>query len=212
VVEGYAQLLREDPAMPEQARDSADVISRQCKRMTQIIRQLLDFARRGGISGVAADLRQVASETLRMIEPLARKREVNTVLEQSDAAAIARIEHGPMQQVLANLVINGLHAMPKGGTLTVRVYQERAAPPGTGEPEADYLCVSVQDAGIGMDEEVRKRIFEPFFTTKEVGEGTGLGLSVAYGIVRDHGGWIDVASEPGQGSRFSIYLPAEQAA
>jgi two-component system, NtrC family, sensor kinase len=212
VVEGYAQLLREDPAMPEQARDSADVISRQCKRMTQIIRQLLDFARRGGISGVAADLRQVASETLRMIEPLARKREVNTVLEQSDTAAIARIEHGPMQQVLANLVINGLHAMPKGGTLTVRVYQERAAPPGTGEPEADYLCVSVQDAGIGMDEEVRKRIFEPFFTTKEVGEGTGLGLSVAYGIVRDHGGWIDVASEPGQGSRFSIYLPAEQAA
>jgi signal transduction histidine kinase len=212
VIEGYAQLLREDPAVSEQVGDSVHVISRQCKRMTQIIRQLLDFARRGEISGVAADLRQVASETLRMIEPLARKREVKAILEQSDQAALARIEYGAMQQVLANLVINGLHAMPKGGTLTLRVSQERAAPPGTGEPEADYLCVSVEDTGIGMDEGVRARIFEPFFTTKDVGEGTGLGLSVAYGIVRDHGGWIDVASEPGQGSRFSIYLPPEQAA
>jgi two-component system, NtrC family, sensor kinase len=212
VVEGYAQLLREDPAISEQARESVDVISRQCKRMTQIIRQLLDFARRGGIRGALADLRQVASETLRMIEPLARKRDVKIILEQSADAAVARIEHGPMQQVLANLMINGLHAMPNGGTLSLRVYQDRAAPPGTGEPEADYLCVSVEDTGIGMDEEVRERIFEPFFTTKDVGEGTGLGLAVAYGIVRDHGGWIDVVSAPGQGSRFSIYLPPEQAA
>lgn len=206
VVDGYAQLLREDASAGERAHDSADVIMRQCKRMTQIIRQLLDFARSGGPKGTTADVGEVARETLRMLEPLSRKRQVKTTLERGDSAAVARIEYGAMQQVLANVVINGLHAMPGGGSLAIVISREHRAP-GPDQPEADYLCVSVRDTGVGMDEEVRKRIFEPFFTTKDVGEGTGLGLSVAYGIVRDHGGWIDVISEPGQGSVFSIYLP-----
>jgi signal transduction histidine kinase len=209
VVDGHAQLLRDDATAGKRAHASADVISRQCARMTAIIRQLLDFARSEGPGGTTADLGEVARDTLRMLTPLTRKRQVKTTIECGDQAAVARIEYGAMQQVLANIVINALHAMPGGGSLCVRVCRERRAPEPS-QPEVEYLCVSVQDTGIGMDEEVKKRIFEPFFTTKDVGEGTGLGLSVAHGIVHDHGGWIEVTSEPEQGSIFSIYLLPEQ--
>src|SRR5690606_28045916 len=109
-----------------------------------------------------------------------------------------------------NMLINSLHAMPCGGNLALRVARVRAAPPGSEQRAATYGCVTVEDTGVGMDEVTRLRIFEPFFTTKDVGEGTGLGLSVAYGIVHDHGGWIEVSSEPGHGTLFAIYLPVEQ--
>ena len=98
---------------------------------------------------------------------------------------------------------------PDGGALTVRLARERRAPPADtpGEP-ADYLCVRVEDTGKGIPPDILEHIFEPFFTTKDVGEGTGLGLSVSYGIVQDHGGFIEVESVPEQGSRFAVYLPA----
>lgn len=207
VIDGHAQLIREDRAVSDRTRENAEVISRQCKRMTQIIRQLLDFARRGGPRHGTTDLSEMARETLRMIEPLARKRAVRMVLHEDSVDAVASIGFNEMQQVLMNMLINGLHAMPEGGTMALRVSRVRGAAPGNGQAEADYGCVTVDDTGLGMDQETRLRIFEPFFTTKDVGEGTGLGLSVAYGIVNDHGGWIDVTSEPGHGSRFSIYVP-----
>jgi signal transduction histidine kinase len=210
IIDGYAQLIREDRAASERAKEGAEAISKQCKRMTQIIRQLLDFARRGRVDGESTDLRDVARDTLRMLEPLARKRNVSVALAQDDAPAVARIAFGQMQQVLTNIVINGVHAMPNGGTISLGV--RCATDPPAESADAGYVCVTVADTGTGMDEETRKRIFEPFFTTKDVGEGTGLGLAVVYGIVQDHGGWIDVDSEPGHGSRFSVYLPASPGA
>jgi two-component system NtrC family sensor kinase len=206
IIDGYAQLIREDRAASERAKEGAEVISKQCKRMAQIIRQLLDFARRGRPDGGTTDLRDVARDTLRMIEPLARKRNVAVELAHDDNPAVARIAFGQMQQVLTNIVINGVHAMPTGGTISLAV--RRAPGPPSESAAAGHVCITVADTGTGMDEETRKRAFEPFFTTKDVGEGTGLGLAVVYGIVQDHGGWIDVDSQPGHGSRFSIYLPA----
>jgi two-component system NtrC family sensor kinase len=206
VIEGYAQLIREERDATERAREGADVIVKQCRRMAQIIRSLLDFARRGRVDHACADLRDVARDTVRMLEPLARKCNVELALAPGEGAALARIASGQMQQVLMNIVINAVHAMPQGGTVSVALHRARMTPP-SGDGDGDYLCVAVSDTGTGMDEETRKRIFEPFFTTKDVGEGTGLGLAVAYGIIQDHGGWIDVDSSVGQGSRFSVYLP-----
>jgi two-component system, NtrC family, sensor kinase len=101
-----------------------------------------------------------------------------------------------MRQVVVNLAVNAIQAMPDGGRLTASLHRE-----------GDAVVLEIADTGVGMDEATRRRIFTPFFTTKEVGEGTGLGLAVAHGIVTAHGGTIDVESAPGQGSRFRVRLP-----
>jgi signal transduction histidine kinase len=120
----------------------------------------------------------------------------------------ARLDQSQMQQVFANVLMNGIQAMPDGGRLRIAVGVRRACPPAeTGGAEGDYLCVTVEDEGRGIAREDLARVFEPFFTTKGIGEGTGLGLAVAHGIVAEHGGWIEVESELGKGSRFSIFLP-----
>jgi signal transduction histidine kinase len=209
VIEGHAQLIQEDRASTEACKENAEIITRQCKRMAQIIRDLLRFARRSGRRAGAADVAEVARETLRMLEPLRHKRDV-TVSVESDGDSAARIESDQMQQVLTNIFVNAIQAMCDGGSLSVRICRDRVAVQGKGQDTAEYLCVRVEDTGTGMDENTKSRIFEPFFTTKDVGDGTGLGLSVAFGIVEDHGGWIDVESEPGRGSVFSIYLPPEK--
>jgi two-component system, NtrC family, sensor kinase len=102
--------------------------------------------------------------------------------------------------------------MPDGGRIDVAAGERRARPPGEQTREADFACITVADHGPGIPPEHLPRLFDPFFTTKEPGEGTGLGLSVAHGIVRDHGGWIEVESALGEGSRFTILLPARAAA
>ena len=110
---------------------------------------------------------------------------------------------------MINLVVNAIQATPRGGTVTVTAQRvEHSAPPYVENTGKHWLAIAVADTGIGMDDEVRRRIFEPFFTTKPVGDGTGLGLSVTWGIVREHGGWIDVDSAPGKGAKFTVYLPA----
>lgn len=202
VVDGHAQLIRE--AVPSGAiADSAETIRRQCKRMTQIIQNLLRFARRSNEAmRDATDVAEVARDTLRMLEPFAKKRQVSPVLDVG-VAGPAMIGFGPAQQVLTNLVVNGVQAMPGGGELHVRIGEEA-------REGRQFVRIDVEDQGVGMDEATRSRVFEPFFTTKDVGDGTGLGLSVAWGIVGDHGGFIDVRSEPGRGSVFSVYLPRHE--
>ena len=126
------------------------------------------------------------------------------------ASLIASVDPDQIQQVLTNLMVNAIQAMPDGGAVQVAIRRERARPPEDHEADqGDYFCIEVKDEGEGIPQEDLPHLFEPFFTTKEVGEGTGLGLSIAYGIVLEHGGWIDVASQPGQGSRFLAYLPQE---
>ena len=127
---------------------------------------------------------------------------------------VAEVDAGQIQQALANLILNGIQAMTDGGAVEVVVAAPAFARPPADHDLADgrYLRIDVRDQGPGIPDENRTYLFEPFFTTKEVGEGTGLGLALAYGIVREHGGWISVESSPGAGSVFTIHLPAGSAA
>jgi signal transduction histidine kinase len=121
---------------------------------------------------------------------------------------MAQVDAGQIEQVITNLVMNAVQAMPGGGQVVTAVGPCHAKPPaGHAGGAGEYLCLSVTDEGTGIVEEHRQHVFEPFFTTKDVGEGTGLGLAIVYGIIAEHGGWIDVTSELGKGSCFSVYLP-----
>jgi len=122
------------------------------------------------------------------------------------APAFVRADQGQLEQVLINLVVNARDAMPQGGELTIRTATaDLDAHPDL--PPGPYVLLTVTDTGHGMTEEIRARVFDPFFTTKRVGEGTGLGLSMAYGIIGQHGGTMAVESQEGQGSTFTVYLP-----
>ncbi len=216
VIAGRAKLISEHVVEGDAATDSARIIAEQAARITTIIRQLLDFSRRRGASLGPRDLRSIATRTADLLAAFARKRGASIAVEGPHHPLTVQADAAQMQQVLTNLVVNGLHAVPDGGRVTIRLDRRRATPPpDVGGLPREYATIAVEDDGTGIPAEHLPRVFEPFFTTKDVGEGTGLGLSVAFGIVRDHGGWIDVESEPGRGSRFTVFLqpaPAEGAA
>jgi signal transduction histidine kinase len=208
VVGGRAKrILRGAPA--EEVTDNARIIVEQTDRMTRIIRQLLDFARRRGAQKAPGEVGTVAAEVLTLLRPIADKRNVALVLDAGEAHLQAEIDAGQIQQALTNLVMNGIQAMSRPGQLTVTLTRERVTPPPAhGGPEGDHLALRVRDQGDGIRPEDLPHVFEPFFTTKDVGEGTGLGLSVTWGIVAEHGGWIDVQSTSGEGATFTVHLPA----
>ncbi len=187
------------------AKNAAAIVT-QVNRIAHIIRGLLDFARRGRAEKVRLDLRELAQRTVELIGPLAVKKRVNITLDVGDQPLLAKIDVAQAEQALANLVVNGLDAMKGGGELTLRTRKVRANPP-HGQ-EGDFVQVVVRDRGVGISGEHLAHVFEPFFTTKDVGEGTGLGLSVTYGIMQDHAGFIDVESKLGEGSTFALYFPS----
>jgi signal transduction histidine kinase len=208
VVGGRARMISSGEVTGGEATDSARIIGEQAARMTKIIRQLLDFARRRGPQKAKGDLKTIVAQAITLVEALAEKRGVPILLVGADAPIEVDVDGGQIQQALTNLVMNGIQAMPKGGELTIEIGRTRAkSPPDVGGAEGTWATIAIVDHGDGMSEGVSSRIFEPFFTTKEVGEGTGLGLSVTYGIVREHGGWIAVDSAIGTGSRFTVHLP-----
>ena len=142
-----------------------------------------------------------------MLAPLADRNRVRIELEAKDGEIPIRADQNQIAQALTNVLISGIQAMRDGGELLVRVgYREAQPPPDVDGSAGRFVCIEVTDQGHGIPAGDVAHIFEPFFTTKEVGEGSGLGLAVAYGIVREHEGWIAVESEVGRGSRFSIYL------
>jgi signal transduction histidine kinase len=212
VVAMRAKMITSSDLSRSEVTAAAQVISEQTARMTMIMRQLLDFARRGTAKKASVDLELLVTTTLALLEPMARKSNVEITVRRGSEPHRIQGDVSQLQQVLTNLVINGIHASEGGGDLIVEIGREEATPPGNKAGGAGRYCsVSVRDDGVGIRNEDLARIFEPFFTTKQVGQGTGLGLSVAYGIVEDHGGWIDVDSEPGKGSRFTVFLRSEDA-
>ncbi len=210
VVSGRAKMVATGEAVGGEVIESARIIVDQVDRIARIIRQLLDFARRRSPDRGRQQLRPVAEQTLALLAPMAAKKQVTLALEGTGEVE-ADVDVGLLQQALTNLVVNGIQAMPAGGRLRVALARVRLAPPAEiGGVEGSYARLSVTDEGVGITPETVSRVFEPFFTTKGVGEGTGLGLSVAYGIVRDHGGWIAVQSEVGRGATFSIFVPLQR--
>ncbi len=185
--------------------EGAKTIRAQAERMTALVKTVLGFARRKQPELEDGDLAIAAQEAVALLSPLARARGLTLELDASEAPC--RYARAEIQQVIVNLVVNACDALRESESpIRVRVGMTEKAI--AGETTKRFAFVSVEDAGTGIDEESLKHIFEPFFTTKDVGEGTGLGLSVVYGIVQDHGGILDVKSSVGVGTNITVYLPA----
>jgi PAS domain S-box-containing protein len=208
VISGYCEFLLErvgpDPAL----RGPAQEISSAAKRATSLTRQLLAFSRKQMLAPKVLDLNQVVSESLTMLNRLIGE-DIDLVMIPSTELGPIKADPGQIEQVIMNLAVNARDAMPRGGKLTIETsnvtldanYARMHTPVVAG----DYVMLALSDTGAGMDPETQSHIFEPFFTTK--GTGTGLGLSMVYGIVKQSGGYIWVYSEPGKGSTFKVYLP-----
>ncbi len=209
VVGTWGRMIATGEVTGDEVAKGGQIVADEAAVMTRIIRQLLDFARRRTPQRGEVELNVLLGSTLRLIGTLASRRQV-TLVHRETPALVAQVDQVQLQQVLTNLVINAVQSMSGGGTVTVFADQAKAEAPADVDPrrtERTWAVIHVVDEGAGIAPEVISRIFEPFFTTKEVGEGTGLGLSVSWSIVRDHGGWIDVKSVVGQGTHFSVFLP-----
>jgi signal transduction histidine kinase len=204
-----AKMIATGEVTSEEAEGSAKVIVAQAERVTTIVRQLLDFARRRPPKRTEVSLGELAERTVTFVEGLAKKARISLQVH-CPRPVVTRVDAGQIEQALTNLVINAIHAMPSGGEVKVSVETKDAVPPGL-PPTSATACavIEVLDTGVGISSADLERIFEPFFTTKGVGEGTGLGLSVTHGIVEDHQGWMRSDSTLGQGSRFQVFLPLE---
>jgi PAS domain S-box-containing protein len=208
---GYSRLLLGRLPGGDPLREYAKQIQSAGERTASLTQQLLAFSRRQAMRPALLDLNGVVADMDRMLSPLIGEDvELSTVL--APRLDPVRADRGQLEQVLLNLVLNARDALPEGGRITVStalvtlddVSARRfgSAPPGR------FVALSVEDTGVGMDAETRARVFEPFFTTKRLGQGTGLGLSMVYGIVQQTGGFIRVESEPAVGSRFEVIYPA----
>lgn len=193
----------------DDVRPAAKIIAAQAERVAKIIRQLLDFARRRAPDRTDADLLELAERTATLLSGLAKNAKVSIEVERSGEAVRAKVDAAQLEQAFTNLVINAVHAMPEGGKVIISARREMAASPETPDLPRECALVEVRDEGVGIEPEHLSRIFEPFFTTKDVGEGTGLGLSVTHGIIQDHEGWMTAMSEVGRGSIFTLHLPVE---
>ena len=195
VILGRAEYLM-DRVKEEPIKKGLQTIVTQVERITKVMNQLLSFARRKAPERRALDLKAVVENSVEIFqERLARHRiQVETALDES--CPMVQADADQMSQVLINLIMNAIHAMPEGGALRVRM-----------TPAGKMVRLTVTDTGHGIPSEVMKSIFNPFFTTKEFGKGTGLGLTVVKGIIEEHQGTITVESEPGKGTTFTIMLP-----
>jgi len=199
-------------------REPLEQVAQAAERAQELTSRLLAFGRRQTLNTQPLSLNELVRGFLPMLRGLMRKN-VRVELRLDDGVRTVRADPGSLQQVLMNLVVNAQDAMPQGGRITIETANERP-PRGASAPSTDAppitpdVVLRVTDTGEGMDEQTQARVFEPFFTTKKAGAGTGLGLATVYGIVRQHGGQIELRSAPHQGTTFSVYLPhvAERAA
>jgi two-component system, NtrC family, sensor kinase len=207
IVSGHAEMIANGEVQGAKVIDSATIIDREARRIAGIVRSLLGFARRKGPEGGSCDVSEVARRCISLFQPMAQKVNIELAL-QASADCRATIDQDSLQQVMTNLLSNAIQAMESAGVIELTVRVEAAQPPQPGAGRRAFVRIDVADTGPGMTAEVLSHIFEPFFSTKGPGEGTGLGLSVVHGIALDHGGFVSVASEPGKGSRFSVFLPS----
>jgi signal transduction histidine kinase len=206
VITARAELIAEERLNREQTRASGRVIIEQADRISRIIRNMLDFGHRSATDTKREDLGMLAEQTVDLLRSLADRSGVELIVRS--ASVKARVNRAELQQVLSNLLANAIQAVPDGGRVTLVVDEANARLPENGDRQVrSYACIEVQDEGMGIAPEILPRIFDPFFTTKPSGEGTGLGLSVSYGIIRDHGGGIRIQSVLGSGTTVRVYLP-----
>ena len=210
VIHVRAQLALHRLGAGEPARQDIELLDATAARAGGLVRQLLAFSRKQVLQPKVLDLNAVIADAEQMLRPLIGE---DISIVTTLATGLGRVKADPiqLQQVLVNLAVNARDAMPHGGKLTVEtadaLLDEAFTLEHAGASSGPHVVLHVRDTGTGMDEATRAQIFEPFFTTKQVGKGTGLGLATVYGIVKQHGGYIAVDSEPGRGATFAVYLP-----
>ena len=209
VILGYASLLEQSAANPTQVTAGVDVIKETVTRGSSLVRQLLAVARKSETQFERLEINSLLQGLHALLQETFPKT-IDVFLRLEPSLPTLMVDPNQIHQAMLNLCLNSRDAMPEGGELLLRTgtlsgmelrkhFQEAR--------QDQYIRISVTDTGHGIDKALKNRVFEPFFTTKSQGQGSGLGLSVVYGIVTNHGGFIDVASEPGRGTTFDIYLP-----
>lgn len=199
-VVGFSELVLESLPPDSPQRADMTLVLKEARRARDVVRRLLDFSRQSETLLVKADVNELIKDVLALMEHLFHINGVTISAEFDEKIPWVLIDRNQMKQVFLNLLHNALNAMPGGGVLTLTSSQAMRY----GIP---YACVGIKDNGVGISRENLPRIFEPFFTTRAGQGGTGLGLSVTYGIVSEHGGVIEVESKPGEGSIFTVFLP-----
>jgi signal transduction histidine kinase/ActR/RegA family two-component response regulator len=207
---GFAEMVLEDapPGSPEHRR--IGLVLKGAYRGRDLVRQILTFSRQAEHDKKPLLLSSIVEETMKLLRPTLPST-IKLVYRNPDADGRIFADTAQMHQVVMNLCTNAAHAMrDKGGIIDIEITHPSFTKDSVPIPEmapGDYVTLKVSDTGTGMELDVQEQIFDPFFTTKKEGEGTGLGLSVTYGIIKDHGGYISVDSKPGKGSTFSVHLP-----
>ncbi len=210
VIRGYAEIVMEEDSATPPVRKNVETIVRTTESAASLTRQLLSFSRKHVFSPQVLDLNSLVNHMSEMLLGVLRD-EMEFVVRLDPDFCCVSADPGQIEQVIMNLVVNARDAMPQGGKLTLETAHIASEAPRASRPSAlprgDYVMLGVTDTGVGMDRETQSRIFEPFFTTKSKEEGTGLGLSVVYNIVRASGGHVRVNSEPGRGSTLQVFFP-----
>jgi signal transduction histidine kinase len=211
VIAGRARSIQKKAKDPDAVEKNAAIVAEQTARITRIIQRLLDFTRRkvGTPEQAAVNLNELALTTMEMLAGQFSSAKVKTRLDRAEGLPKIAGDKDRLQQVLINLLLNAAQAMPDGGKLRVETKATKRTRPGLeSSPEQQFVQLAVIDNGVGIPAEIKDKIFDPFYTTKEGQGGTGLGLAVVSGIVKEHDGWIDVEEIEGGGTAFRVYLPA----
>jgi two-component system NtrC family sensor kinase len=206
----FSTLLRKKLADGSQDAEDLDLVIRETRRCATIIRRLLDFAREKPPEKKFVDLNRLLEETTHLIERPAHLRDIRINLDLAPGLPPVWVDEDLIKQVIVNMLVNAQQAIGDEGNITIR--SRRCPEPKRAEPDGEavpMLEIAIIDTGCGIAENDLRRVFDPFFTTKGVGQGTGLGLSVSHGIVKAHGGTIEVESRVGEGTTFRVYLPVE---
>lgn len=200
---GFVELILHDLAPDAIQRADLELVLKEAQRTRGVVRRLLDFSRPVENVQIPTDVNNLVEETLALVQHQARSNNIEVTLNLYQDMPSIIMDPNQIKQVLLNLLHNAILAVTTGGNILIKTTRELR--------EGKYwLSIAVQDNGVGIEPENLERIFEPFFTTRPPGAGTGLGLSVSYGIVSDHGGSIEVESSPGKGSCFTVYLPLDE--
>jgi len=208
-VVGHLQLIRMEDAIAPDVMSSINTALGGCERASSLIQQLLAFSRQEKYNLEDVSLYHIVSETIKFLGRIIGK-DIQIKIEHIPEDLIICGDQGQLQQALTNLIINAMHAMPQGGTITFSSKSIHIHAPQHFNPKSlpgDYALLRVSDTGVGIKSEHLSKIFEPFFSTREFSCGTGLGLAMVYSIMQNHGGWIEVHSQPDKGTTFVLYLP-----
>lgn len=208
---GHTELLRYCEGLNDKAKQSLRIIENSSRKAGQVVSKLLSFSRKASFEILPVNLNSVIKDTVELCETMSSKRNVNLKMDVNNNIPFVNADHNHLEQVLMNLFVNAMDAMPDGGGITITTEllnsEKMAAHVRPLLNHGNYIVMKVSDTGTGIPDEIREKIFNPFFTTKEPGKGTGLGLAMVYGIIKEHKGLVDVKSALGKGTTFEIYLP-----